>query len=114
MYTFQALWTAAHHRIGAKFVVCNNRSYRLLKENLLDYWAERGLTPNEFPQSFPPSFDILDPDLDFVGLAGALGVAGQRVERPDEIEPAITAMLRDDGPYLVDLVLDDSVPRPES
>ena len=27
MYTIQALWTAAHHNIGAKFVICNNASY---------------------------------------------------------------------------------------
>ena len=26
MYTIQALWTAAHHNIDAKFVICNNRS----------------------------------------------------------------------------------------
>ena len=30
MYTIQAMWTAARHDIGAKFVVCNNRSYQLL------------------------------------------------------------------------------------
>ena len=41
MYTIQALWTAARHNIDAKFVVCNNRSYRLLQFNLLAYWKER-------------------------------------------------------------------------
>ena len=45
MYTYQALWTAVHLGIGAKFVVCNNSSYRLLKFNLVDYWRERGLSP---------------------------------------------------------------------
>ena len=43
MYTLQALWTAAHYKIGAKFVVCNNRSYELLKLQVIDgvhdeYW----------------------------------------------------------------------------
>jgi hypothetical protein len=42
MYTIQALWSAAHHRIGAKFVICNNHGYRLLKFNLQDYWRRRG------------------------------------------------------------------------
>jgi thiamine pyrophosphate-dependent acetolactate synthase large subunit-like protein len=114
MYTYQALWTAAHYRIGAKLVVCNNRSYRLLKENLLDYWAEKKLAPNQFPDRFPPSFDILEPDIDFVGLAAALGVPGQRVTRREEIEPAITAMLGRDGPFLLDVLLDSAVPRPTS
>ena len=112
MYTFQALWTAAHYRIGAKFVVCNNRSYRLLKLNLLDYWPSLGLTPAQFPPTFPPPFDIGDPDLDFVGLARALGVPGQRVAQPADIAPAIETMLEHDGPYLIDLILDGSVPRP--
>ena len=34
MYTIQALWTAARHNIGAKFVICNNASYMLLKLNI--------------------------------------------------------------------------------
>lgn len=114
MYTFQALWTAAHYRIGAKFVVCNNRSYRLLKENLLSYWADLGLSPAQFPQTFPPSFDIGDPDLDFVGLSRSLGVPGYRVTQPAEIEPAIQAMLHHDGPFLIDLVLEGNVARPQA
>ncbi len=32
--TIQALATAARHGVGAKFVVCNNKSYRILKYNL--------------------------------------------------------------------------------
>jgi benzoylformate decarboxylase len=113
MYTYQALWTAAHYRIGAKFVVCNNRSYRLLKQNLLSYWDDLGLSPAEFPQSFPPPFDIGDPDLDFVDLSRALGVPGYRVAEPADIEPAIQAMLDHDGPFLIDLVLEGDVARPQ-
>ena len=75
MYTYQALWTAAHYGIAAKFVVCNNRSYRILKQNLVDYWRDLGLSPNEFPD-FPPPFDIREPDLDFVALARGMGVPG--------------------------------------
>jgi thiamine pyrophosphate-dependent acetolactate synthase large subunit-like protein len=112
MYTYQALWTAAHHGIGAKLIVCNNRSYRLLKQNLLDYWRTLGLRPDQYPKAFPPSFDILAPDVDFVGLAKACGVAGQRVAEPGEIEPAIRTMLAHDGPYLIDLILEGEVPRP--
>lgn len=113
MYTFQALWTAARYRIGAKFVVCNNGGYRLLKLNLLDYWRGLGLTPNQFPE-FPPSFDIRDPGLDFVGLAQALGVPGKRVATTADIAPAIRTMLAHDGPFLIDLLLDGGVQRPTS
>src|SRR5262249_57993615 len=34
MYTRQALWTAAHDRIGVVVVIFNNRSYRILKPPL--------------------------------------------------------------------------------
>ena len=40
MYTCQALWTAAHERIAAVFVILNNSSYRILKQRLV---AQRGL-----------------------------------------------------------------------
>lgn len=108
MFTLQAMWTAAHYRIGAKFVVCNNHSYRLLKQNLVDYWGDMGVDP----ESFPAPFDIVEPDLDFVSLAKGMGVPGQRVAQPQEIAPAIKAMLAHEGPYLIELVLEGNVERP--
>ncbi len=107
MYTLQALWTAAHQRIGAKFVVCNNRSYRLLKENLVQYWRERNVNPPDFP----PSFDLTAPDLDFISLARGLGVPGIRVAAPNEMAAGIRAMLDHDGPFLLDLMLESGVRR---
>jgi benzoylformate decarboxylase len=114
MYTYQALWTAAHFGIDAKFIVCNNRSYRLLKMNLVDYWRDRGLRPEQFPDAFPPPFDIGQPNLDFVSLAQALGVAGRRVTEPGELEPSVRAMLDFDGPFLLEVILEGEVERPEA
>ncbi|MBL8660986.1 MAG: thiamine pyrophosphate-binding protein [Rhodospirillales bacterium] len=111
MYTYQALWTAAHLGVGAKFIVCNNRSYRLLKINLVDYWRARGLDPSEFPATFPPPFDVDTPPIDFVMLAKSMGVPGVRVEEPAEMAPAIRRMLETDGPFLIDLILERDVPR---
>ena len=110
MYTYQALWTAAHHKVGAKFVVCNNSSYRILKQNIVAYWRDLGLSPNEFPD-FPPPFDIRDPGLDFVSLARGMGVPGCRVSQPAEIAGAITAMLEHDGPFLIEVLLEANVAR---
>jgi benzoylformate decarboxylase len=100
MYTYQALWTAAHHRIGAKFVVCHNAAYRLLKVNLLEYWRDAG-GPTDRP--FPAMFDVDEPRIDFVALAGALGVPAARISHRDEVRPALTTMLDHDGPYLVEV-----------
>lgn len=107
MYTYQALWTAAHHHIGAKFVVCNNHSYRILKDNLVAYWRERNINPPDFP----PFFDIGEPRLDFISLAKGLGVPGRRVAQPSEMEPAIRDMLAYDGPFLIELLLESNVLR---
>lgn len=114
MYTYQALWTAAHYRIGAKFVVCNNHSYRLLKMNLVDYWRQQGLDPAQFPASFPPAFDIGNPNIDYVTLARSLGVSGARIDSRDQIATVIRQMLDHDGPFLVELNLsaESDVPRP--
>lgn len=107
MYTIQALWTAAHHRIGAKFVICNNRSYMLLKLNILQYWKDQ-IHVDE--HAFPESFSLADPVVDFVRLGESMGVPGVRVEKPDQIAPAIRAALAHDGPFLIDLVITDRVP----
>lgn len=106
MYTIQALWTAAHHGIGAKFVVCNNRSYMLLELNILQYWKERGIVERPFPESFK----LGDPVIDFATLSRALGVPAARVQSPEEVEPAVRAMLETEGPYLIDLVITSRVP----
>ncbi len=101
MYTIQALWSAARHRLPAKFVVCNNASYKLLQLNIQQWWKEAGVPPHDFPLCF----DLSDPPLRFDELARSMGVAARRVERPAEIAPAIREMLGHRGPFLIDLVL---------
>ncbi|MDQ4069355.1 MAG: thiamine pyrophosphate-binding protein [Actinomycetota bacterium] len=105
MYTIQALWTAARYDVDAKFVVCNNHSYELLKLNIQEYWEER-----EIPEhGFPVGFDLAKPDIRFDELARSLGVTGVRVEKPDQIGPAITQALEHEGPFLIDLVIANQV-----
>lgn len=106
MYTIQALWTAAHHKIGAKFVICHNSSYELLKLNLQQYWREQHIPEHEFPASF----DIGTPDIRFVELAQAMGVQAVRVERAEQIVPALRQALAGDEPFLIDLVLTSKIP----
>ncbi|MBU0970375.1 MAG: thiamine pyrophosphate-binding protein [Proteobacteria bacterium] len=107
MYTIQALWTAAHHKIGAKFVICNNQSYMLLKLNILQYWKDQVKIQ---PHAFPAPFDLTEPVIDFAALARSMGVPGVRVEKPDEVGPAIKQALDHTGPFLIDLVVTGTVP----
>ena len=106
MYTIQALWTAARHHVPAKFVICNNHSYELLKLNIEEYWQERDVPEH----AFPSSFDLAEPDIRFDELARSLGVAAVRVEKPEDIGPAVRRALDHEGPFLIDLVIANQVP----
>jgi benzoylformate decarboxylase len=108
MYTIQALWTAARHNVDAKFVVCNNRSYRLLQLNIAEYWKEQRIRPHEFPVSF----DLSKPQIRFDDMARSMGVPAARIERADQIGPAIRQALETHGPFLLDVVLEGDV-RPD-
>jgi benzoylformate decarboxylase len=99
MYTIQSLWTAARHEIGVRLVICNNHRYRILDHNIDRYWTERGIPAH----SYPDSFGLSHPDIDFTGLARALGVTAERVDKPTQVEAAIKRMLGHAGPYLIDL-----------
>lgn len=105
MYTIQALWTAARHNIDAKFVICNNASYRLLQANIDAYWTERDVPKHEYPLSF----DLSRPPIRFDDLARSMGVQGTRVEKPWEIGSAIREALAHPGPFLIDLVLEGNI-----
>lgn len=101
MYTIQALWSAVRHNTGAKFVVCNNGSYKLLQLNIDVYWQEREIPKHDHPLSFDLSYPAIRFDL----LAQSMGVDAVRVEKEEEIASAIERMLADDKPFLIDLVL---------
>ena len=104
MYTITALWTAAHHRVPVVWVICNNASYRILKLNVLDYLGPAGAS-REFI-----AMDLTDPPLRFDRLAESMGVHGRRVERPEELRPALDEALALGAPALVDVVIQGRVP----
>ncbi len=103
MYTIQSLWTAVRHNLDVKFVVCNNLSYRLLQLNIQAYWNEQGIPKHDFPLSF----DLSKPQVHFAELAQSLGVEAVRVEKPEEIRPAIDRMLQSNQSFLIDLMLEN-------
>jgi benzoylformate decarboxylase len=100
MYTCQGLWTAAHYRIGAVFVILNNSSYRILKQRL---HAMRGLA--EQADSYV-GMELLDPKIDFVSLARSLGVAAERAKTVHEATDLIAHALKNGGPMLIDVEVD--------
>jgi benzoylformate decarboxylase len=108
MYTIQCLWTAVRHGINAKFVVCQNRSYRLLQANITQFWKERGITG----RNFPTSFDLSYPEIHFDNIAKSFGMDAERIWSPAQVPEAIDRMLLSKKPYLINLVLEGDI-KPE-
>jgi benzoylformate decarboxylase len=88
--------------IGAKFVICNNHRYKLLQLSINQYWKERNISVHQFPDPF----SLTGPDLDFVNIAKGMSVSAIKVEKPEEVIPAIKKMLETKGPFLIDLVIE--------
>ncbi len=102
MYTCQALWTAAHEKLGVIFVILNNTSYRILKQRTNALQALAAQTDRYV------GMDLTDPPIDFVGLAKSLGIAGERAGTIDEVLTYLRRGLSGDGPLLIDVALDRS------
>jgi benzoylformate decarboxylase len=100
MYTIQALWTAAHDRIPVIFVILNNTSYRILKQRL---HALRGHA--EQVDTYV-GMELIDPPVDFVGLARSLGVNAERAKTVHEATDLVAKGLKDNTPLLIDVALD--------
>ena len=93
MYTIQALWTAAHHKLPITYVIPNNRSYRILKERLVSFRKT-----DQFV-----GMDMDDPAIDFVMLAQSMGVPARRISDPQDVGPALRESIQSGGPRLLDV-----------
>ncbi len=102
MYTIQALWTASHDSIPCVYVIFNNASYRILKQRTL---ALKGFSAEDDQYV---GMDLVNPRIDYVGMAKALGVPGEMVEKGVDIGAAVKRGLASGGPYLVDVHIDSN------
>ena len=106
LYTVQALWTAARYNIPVVYAICNNRSYRILKVNMDIYL--RGMLNDQHRQSEYVGMDFANP-LDLAAIAQALGVAGQRVEEPEALGPALKKAYASGKPAVIDVSIDGAL-----
>jgi benzoylformate decarboxylase len=100
LYTCQALWTAAHEKVPAVFVILNNASYRILKQRV---HAMKGLAAQHDRYV---GMDLEDPRVDFVGLARSFGVEAERIEKLSDVPPALARALDRREPTLLDVALE--------
>jgi thiamine pyrophosphate-dependent acetolactate synthase large subunit-like protein len=105
MYSVTALWTAAHYKLPVTYVMLSNRAYRILKLNMIEYLGSAA-AGREFV-----GMDLVEPELRFDRMAESMGVPARRVEKPEELPEALQqAIGQPDGPFLLDVVLEGSVP----
>jgi benzoylformate decarboxylase len=100
MYYPQALWSAASAQTPVVFVVLNNGCYRVLKviiDRMGGPWGSDG--------DRTPGLDFASPAIDFVAMAESMGVSGQRATTPTALHTALERAISADGPFLVDVVL---------
>jgi benzoylformate decarboxylase len=102
MYSIQALWTAAHHKLAIVFVVLSNREYRILKHNV-DVWRQKFEAGTQHPYQ---QMDLTGPELDFVHLAAGMGVEGVRVEKADTIASVLASAVAANRPFLVEIAVE--------
>jgi benzoylformate decarboxylase len=75
LYSIQALWSAAHYRVGVLFVILSNGGYAIMNR-----LAERQGLGGPWP-----GFD----EVDVAGLARALGCPARRIATHDELVAAL-------------------------
>ena len=89
----QEMATAAINNAAVKVFLLDNRALGMVHQWQKLFYHERY------------SSTILDPVPDFVKLADAYGWEGERIEKPEEVAPAIARMLASDKPYLLDVAI---------
>jgi benzoylformate decarboxylase len=106
MYTIQALWTAARYNIPVTWVICNNRSYRILKVNMEIYLRDMLKDKGRRSQYLGMDFSL---PLNVAGVAQGFGVHGRTVEDPAELRAALEEAFGLGKPAVVDVVIDGSL-----
>jgi benzoylformate decarboxylase len=99
MYSIQALWTAAHHKLPLTAVIVNNGGYRIIKQRLLAFHGDDHYV----------GMDFVDPKVDFTGMAKALGLEAIRISAAGELKPKLSSAFNSRGPKLIEVMVDGTV-----
>jgi benzoylformate decarboxylase len=99
MYSIQALWTAAHHKLPLTVVIANNGGYRIIKQRLLAFHGDDHYV----------GMDFVDPPVDFTGVAKSLGMEAIRVSDPAQLKSTLSSAFSRPGAKLIEVMVNNSV-----
>ncbi|HZV96650.1 MAG TPA: thiamine pyrophosphate-binding protein [Candidatus Nitrosocosmicus sp.] len=104
-YSASGFWTMARYNTAVLTVVSNNETYQIVRHN----WAREVPDSKMIREGKYPGLFLGAPATDYVALAGAQGVEGERVTTVKELEPALgrgmERITRDNRPYLVEVAV---------
>lgn len=94
--TMQEVMTAVTEKINVVALLLNNSQYGAEKRNQYDFFNERFFWT-----------DLDNPD--FAAIARTMGAVAMRVEKPEQIGPAVQEALQAKRPVVVDVLIDPKV-----
>ena len=99
LYAPQSLWTIAHENLDVVVLVFANNRYQILRNEMANVGAS-GTGPKA-----SSLFDLTSPAVDWVRLAGSLGVEACRAQTVEELRAALTAAYAKTGPAVIEVAL---------
>ena len=99
MYSIQALWTAANHKLPLTFIIVNNGGYRIIKQRLLAFHNDDHYV----------GMDFIDPPVDFSGIAKSLGLEAIKVTDPGQLKSVLSSAFSRPGAKLIEVVVNNAV-----
>ena len=99
----QALWSATRYEVPVGFIVFNNGEYQANRRNSVLYQGRMAETGKFL------GVNLGHPDINYVSMAHAYGIEGERIDGPAGLAAAIGRCKRamaDGRPYLVDVIIE--------
>ena len=98
MYSLQSLWTQAREKLPCTTIILSNRKYNILIGEYYNVGAVPGATAMSM-------LDLGNPDLDWVRLAGGMGVEAARASTLEECGALLEHSFGQPGPFLIELAI---------
>jgi len=95
MMNVQELGTVKRKQLPVKIVLMDNQRLGMVRQWQQLFFEERYSETN------------LSDNPDFLILASAFGIPGQRITRKDQVDAALDALLHSEGPYMLHVAIDE-------
>ena len=95
MFSLQSLWTQAREKLDVVNVVFANQIYKILYGELVSVGAKPGRASNAL-------FDLARPELDWLKLAGGMGMEAARVDTLEGFADVFKSACGRKGPFLIE------------